>query len=218
MQDNFSIANPHPERTDAVQKLGLAIGGIGLLLLLITWISDRNYGGAWSHLIVFGTIIIGTCIYALRTYLNAPPGIKNNGTFHRSLTNRGLYGWILGVVLTGFYVCLYWFPETLGLHSDSPNTGLVAMFDPLSQALKSQPASQWFVYGSLYTLAHFGFGFQIYVEVSPQPLPPDADGRSCHFPIIFSLSHSRNYGGFKSRASLLRQGYKIFLAPQLLFF
>jgi len=34
------------------------------------------------------------------------------------------------------------------------------MFDPLSQLLKGQPASQWFVYGALYTLAILILGFK----------------------------------------------------------
>lgn len=164
MEDNLSISNPHPEQTDAVQKLGLAIGAIGVVLLLVTWVGGYNYAGVWSHLIVFTTIIIGTCIYAVRSYMNLPAGIKNNGTYHRSLTNRGVYGWVLGVVLTGFYVCLYWFPQTLGLNEAAGNTGLVAMFDPLSQALKYKPASQWFVYGSLYTLAILVLGVKFMLK------------------------------------------------------
>ena len=36
--------------------------------------------------------------------------------------------------------------------NSAANTGLIAFFDPLSYALKAKPASQWFVYGVLYTL------------------------------------------------------------------
>jgi polyferredoxin len=48
------------------------------------------------------------------------------------------------VLLTGFYVCLYWYAEYL--------TGLIQLFEPLSQWVRHRPADQWFVYGSLYTL------------------------------------------------------------------
>ncbi|MCH4565653.1 hypothetical protein MKP05_21470, partial [Halomonas sp. EGI 63088] len=40
------------------------------------------------------------------------------------------------------------------------NTGLVALFDPLSRFLNGNPASQWFVYGTLYTVAILAFGIK----------------------------------------------------------
>ncbi len=67
------------------------------------------------------------------------------GTWHRGATRRGASAWALGVLLTGYYVATYWYPEVLG--------GLVAAFDPLSQAMRGQAANQWFVYGTFYTLA-----------------------------------------------------------------
>ena len=48
----------------------------------------------------------------------------------KSLTNRGLWAWILGIVLTGFYIILYWYPQYLGLNKEG-NTGLVRFFDPI---------------------------------------------------------------------------------------
>jgi polyferredoxin len=49
--------------------------------------------------------------------------------------------------------CLYWYPHLLGQGNEElKNTGLVALFDPLSILLKGKPASQWFVYGAIYTL------------------------------------------------------------------
>lgn len=62
-----------------------------------------------------------------------------------SLSNRGVAAWVLGVFVTGFYVCLYWFPGAL--------KGLIDLFDPLSWALRGRKADQWFVYGSFYTMA-----------------------------------------------------------------
>ena len=96
-------------------------------------------------------------MYAVGTYRHIPAGIKNNGVYFNSLTNRGALGWLLGIVLTGFYVLLYWFPELLG-QSKSGNTGIVALFDPLSMFFKGQAATQWFVYGTLYTLIILALG------------------------------------------------------------
>ena len=87
-------------------------------------------------------------------------GIKNHGVQFKSISGRGLWAWALGIVLTVFYIVLYFYPEYLGLVNDGPNRGLISLFDPLSRALSGNPASQWFVYGTLYTLAILAFGIK----------------------------------------------------------
>lgn len=155
MNDSLSISNPHP-KTDWIQSLGLLVVGASVLVLLVTWAGVTFSGPAYLYSTLLA-LLFGTVLYSWRSYRNVPAGIKNNGVYFRSLTNRGALGWVAGIVLTGFYVCLYWFPETLGLQK-SGNTGLVALFDPLSQLFKGQPATQWFVYGTLYTLLILALG------------------------------------------------------------
>ena len=92
-------------------------------------------------------------IYSKELYDHLPEGIKNNGNWNGSLTGQGTAAWILGFLLTGFYILLYWFPQLLGLNSQG-NTGIIGFFDPFSQFLKNKPASEWFVYGTLYTLIY----------------------------------------------------------------
>ncbi|MCB0629693.1 MAG: hypothetical protein KDD15_08170, partial [Lewinella sp.] len=58
--------------------------------------------------------------------------------------NSAMLGIIAGVYLIGFYVLLYWAPEHI--------TPWMRMSDPLSRSLNGGPASQWFVYGMLYTV------------------------------------------------------------------
>ncbi len=158
---SLSLANPHPHNLSASQKLALAVTGIGLLLLFIAWFGGsaiQTTAFLWPSLILTA---IGGVWYTLSTYRHLPEGIKNNGVFTASLTSRGALGWIAGIVLTGFYVCLYWYPHLLGFSGEgTANTGLVQMFDPLSQMLKGKAASQWFVYGTLYTLAILVMGFK----------------------------------------------------------
>ena len=157
---SMSLANPHPPFASGIQKLSVAIGGVGLSFLLIAWagvdqINRPNW--LWMSLIL---ITIGTLTYAWKHYEGLPDGIKNNGVWFSSMTSRGLWGWLSGIVITFFYVCLYWFPHLVGLGEDGQNSGLVAFFDPLSMAIKGKPSSQWFVYGTLYTLAILLFGFK----------------------------------------------------------
>lgn len=155
MTDSISISNPHP-RTDWVQNAGLGLVAISVLILLITWAGLTLDGSVFLPIALIG-LVLGTVIYGARSYANVPAGIKNNGVYFNSLTNRGALGWLVGIILTGFYVFLYWYPELLGQSSDG-NTGIVALFDPLSQFFKGQAATQWFVYGTLYTLIILALG------------------------------------------------------------
>ena len=87
---------------------------------------------------------------------------RNNDVWFNSVSSRGFVGWIIAIILTGFYVCLYWYPQALGYQAGigGSNTGFVAFFDPLSHLFKGKDASQWFVYGTLYTFFVLSFGFK----------------------------------------------------------
>jgi len=156
---SMSISNPHPPFLDAQQKLASAIGAIGLLIMLVAWAGVNLGNNAMMLAISCGLLIIGVVWYAAREYLGKMEGIKNDGVWFSSVTARGLMAWMAGILMTGFYVLLYWYPQYLGLDA-AGNTGLVALFDPLSQFFKGQPASEWFVYGTLYTLAILLFGIK----------------------------------------------------------
>jgi len=160
---SLSIAQPHPEGVDGLGKAGLALSIVGLLVLLVAFLNIELPSTPTFLTFSICAILIGTSVYAWRLYMNKPAGIKNNNVFLRSFTARGMWGWIAGVVLTSFYVLLYWFPEYLGL-VEGGNTGLVKLFDPLSMFFKGQPASEWFVYGALYTVAILSMGFKFILK------------------------------------------------------
>ena len=156
---SLSISNPHPEKTGIVQKGGLFLVAFGLLVILIAWGGHTFEQPAPFLALALCGILVGTVLYGWQKYRHQPPGIKNNGVWFNALTNRGAWGWITGIVLTGFYVLLYMYPGTLGLAGEgADNHGLVALFDPLSAFFKGKPASQWFVYGTLYTLVIVALG------------------------------------------------------------
>ena len=126
---SLSIANPEPKQTDAIQKLGLALAGLGLLTLFLAW-GNLPIPSTLGLTIALGGILIGTTIYSYRLYMKQPEGIKNNGVMFKSLTSRGVLGWIAGVILTGFYVIIYFYPEYLGYKGGvGANEGFVALFD-----------------------------------------------------------------------------------------
>lgn len=140
------------------------ITGLGGLALLITpLLSDYLTNETHILIVALSLITIGTIGYSHELYQGVLPGIKNNDVWRNSLTNQGILGWLLGVVLTGFYIALYFYPEVLGYNTKG-SSGLIAFFDPLSRLLNGNPASQWFVYGTLYTLAILLFGVKFILK------------------------------------------------------
>jgi len=91
--------------------------------------------------------------------------VKNEGVWFKSLSNRGVVGWILALFLTFGYITLYFFPAWLGLGAKGmPNTGFIALFDPISLFFNGSAASQWFVYGFLYTLIILVMGVKFIIK------------------------------------------------------
>lgn len=164
---SMAITADRSHEMGVVQKISLALVGIGVLLLFVAF---ANVGVINAQPIPFliaslSLISIGGVVFAIKQYGDRPEGIKNNGVMFGSLTYQGATAWIFGIVLTGFYVLLYWFPAMLGLgENGAANTGIVRLFDPFSQLLKGQAASQWFVYGTLYTVAILVMGFKFILK------------------------------------------------------
>lgn len=168
MAEFKSIALNHPSTyrgPNSGQKIGLALGLAGLFIMALAAINVGLPANALVLSLALGLIAMGTIVYARAQYSQQPAGIKNNYNFFRALTYRGTIAYFLGLVLTGFYILLYWYPQYLGLaQGDGANTGLVALFDPFSMFLKGEPASHWFVYGTLYTLAILALGYKFILK------------------------------------------------------
>jgi Pyruvate/2-oxoacid:ferredoxin oxidoreductase delta subunit len=96
---------------------------------------------------------------------------RNNDVWFSSVSSRGWVAWIIAIILTGFYVALYWFPQYLGYKAgvQGANTSLIALFDPLSIMIKGRAASQWFVYGTMYTFFILVFGFKFLYKYRDNP-------------------------------------------------
>lgn len=141
------------------QRLGGSILAAGLLLWLIG--SVASYA-ALSDTIRFGITVIGIILLltgAFTVYRRLPGSTgsagRNNGVFHRATTRPGsLFLWVLTVLITGFYVLLYWAPQYLH--------GFIALTDPFFMAVFGRSGlpennggqyNQWLLYGWLYTIA-----------------------------------------------------------------
>lgn len=132
---------------DGAEKTGLALVGLGVLALLTAFFGV-NVGAPGIFLMVsFGMMAAGALVYFKR-FLRRPKGIDNDGLWFSSTTALGSVGWILGIVLTGGYVLLYWWPQTLA--------GLVRLIDPIADWIgypEGVEARRWVFYGFVYTFA-----------------------------------------------------------------
>ena len=143
--ETLAIGYNFQDQTDNLQKTGLTLFALGLLVLLLPFLQLSTGAGPdlfWSGL---GLFVTGLLVYFTRTYAKSQPGVRNNGVWLRGSTSRGTLAWITAVVLTGFYVVLYWFPQYL--------EALIRALDPFSNWMRGQPANQWLLYGTFYTVA-----------------------------------------------------------------
>ena len=148
------IGNPSPKPELSVggeatlhpaEKVAVGAAAVGALLFLSAFAMPGKLSG-WAPLV--GALLLfagGSSSYFWLVYKDTTPGIKNHGLWTNGATARGVIGWVLGAALTGFYCLLYWAP--------GPLEGGIRLLDPLALALSGKAATQWFLYGFLYTLA-----------------------------------------------------------------
>lgn len=152
-----------PQGLNPIRKAALAGVALGMLgFASVTTGAPTAVG--WGGLTLL-LVAAGVYIYDLRN--DGPPGIKNNFVMFGSVTNRGMWGWFLGVFMTGFYIVLYFYSSWLA--------GLIELVDPIKVAISGSSAisvaedgttthSPWFLYGFLYTLAILVMGFRAFMK------------------------------------------------------
>ena len=157
---SMSLAGEPPKALNTGQKFAVLIGmsGLGILVLQLFNLNLGN-SALWLTIAILA-IFVGVIWFSKAEYAHKQKGIKNDGVMFKSISSRGILAWMAGITFTGFYIVLYFYPEYLGLVKEGDNRGLIALFDPLSKTLSGNPASQWFVYGTLYTLAILAFGIK----------------------------------------------------------
>lgn len=160
----FSFANDFKKAVDAINKKHVANQEWDQVIYTdytfsVTknattgWVADNN---KWILLAFVICILAGALLYLLPKYGSGLPGIRNNHIYFDSLNMRGWTGIGIGSLLILFYVMLYWFPYYI--------TNWVILIDPVSYFLNGHGASQWFLYGFLYTIAVIVMGFRMMLK------------------------------------------------------
>ncbi|WP_266367724.1 4Fe-4S binding protein [Tellurirhabdus rosea] len=149
--------------------------------LPVTLASSRGSVAAnaplWFWLSI-GLAIAGALLYILPEKRTLP-GIKNNGLYRHPATNRGWIGISLGAFLIGFYIVLYFYPEYI--------TNWVLLVDPISRAIGSGPATHWFLYGFLYTVAVLVMGVRMLLRYRGNRYQQIRTGSVMAFQLFFAF-------------------------------
>jgi len=153
INDSLQLSGKNTQDLTLQDKMGLGMVGLSLLAMLGAVFGGGNSLPYFNMFTSLGLLIVGSMVYFQR-FLRKPKGTINNNLHFHSLFSRGAWGWIFAVALTGFYVLIYWHDEFQALN------GMIAMLDPISLALTGGPATQWFLYGTFYTLAILLMGFR----------------------------------------------------------
>jgi len=147
------LAAPVLPATPPTEKLTLAVVATGFLALLLALTdADPTRQRLWLYLAI-GLVSSGTIVWSWLVFGSSPAGIQQHNLWLRGSTARGAIAWVTGLVLTGFYVVLYWFSNDDGRGHFGLLNNLVHGLDGFSQGLRGRPADQWFLYGTFYTLA-----------------------------------------------------------------
>ena len=113
--------------------------------------------GSMAWFLTFGLGILGALMFILpNVILLGPPGIKNNGVYLESATNRGWIAWMVFVYLVLFYLGLYFYADYL--------VNWTFILDPIGKFLNGGGASQWFVYGFLYCTIMIVMAVRMYIK------------------------------------------------------
>ena len=153
-----------PRTTPVTQRVAvavIAVGGVAWLLQAIGGVGLATWGGILSS---YGLIAVGAIALFRLRFGGSVPGIKQDDTFFRNAQNRGLIGWGLGILITGFYVALYFQDDLIAWGLPAFLARPIRMLDPLAQTLSGAPANRWFLYGFLYTTAVLVFGARMLLK------------------------------------------------------
>lgn len=131
------------------------ITGFGVLLCLSPLAIPAAISPVFLHS-GYLIIIVGTMLFSIIRYRDGGDGFEYSGTFHHDISSKKTSAYLLGAVLTGFYVFIYWFPGAL--------ENLIRAHDPLSELLRGRTADQWFLYGTFYSEAVLTMGIRALIK------------------------------------------------------
>ena len=184
----------HPTSHTRLHLTWLALFYLGLAIQFFSLFDIIFLPGEWALGLSFILIISGILGYTLTIEHRKKITGQPLYTLQGNIRQKKWSAWLLALFLTTFYVLLYLRPDLLGLGKNgASNSGLIGLYDGLSYWIKGNPASEWFVYGTMYTLAITCLGIRV----------------------IFKFRHNR-YQVYRTLSIIFFQLIFAFLLPEIL--
>ena len=153
----FTFSSNGRKYFSSLKILSYFIAAIGLSVMASAWLGwlpeDKNNMYLISMMLPF---TLSIALFSYSQYVDHPAGIKNNYTWNSTLSGRGVLGWVAGIILTIFYIQLYW--------GKDPFPQFIELFDSLSYAFKGKAADKWFLYGTFYTFVILFLGIKFMIK------------------------------------------------------
>ncbi|EJF11558.1 4Fe-4S ferredoxin [Pontibacter sp. BAB1700] len=92
--------------------VGLVLISFGLLGILVAAVGADYFSPVFTGLGGTAVFTVGALLCIWQSRRRKSPAEQNHGLWQQEATSRGASAWVIGFVLTGFYVLLYWFPDT----------------------------------------------------------------------------------------------------------
>lgn len=159
MSELIQIKGLEPPPVSAVPGTRLTVSKFGTLgcivsTLLASYLYEPLAGVFWVASILFGGV------WAWESGESRESHHRQTGLWFQPTTSRGMLAWGFALMMTGFYVVLYWW-ESWFPNVNSPLRLLWKTLDPLSELLRGGGSDKWFLYGTLYTVFVAVFGIRM---------------------------------------------------------
>ncbi len=97
LDKSMALTGQPPASLSLPQKLAVALGMAGLgIMLLAAFNINFPQQGLWLSVSLLA-LFTGITWFSWEAYKNKQPGIKNDGVWFKSVSSRGLCGWVAGI-------------------------------------------------------------------------------------------------------------------------
>ena len=151
---------------------GIALILTGVAALVLNIMNLLPFSGGLALTLIIGLPVMGAFLFFAARALGRPAGIDNDHIFQNASTNRGWIAFIVGIIVTGMYMVIY-FGDKMHIQIAGHQTvhhlfqaHVYSMFDSLSEALRGKgvKADNWFFYSAIYTVAVLLFGARMLMK------------------------------------------------------
>ncbi len=152
----------------SLQAVGWSLVLVGAACVVLEMARLSPFSGGLTLSLVLGLPALGAFVLFAARALARPAGIDNDNIFRDAISSRGVAAVLLGVVLTGLYIVVY-FGDRIAIGGGDTlhlffTRHVYRLLDPLAALLGGKSATNWFFYAFVYTLAVLVFSVRMFLK------------------------------------------------------